>query len=152
MSVRIEIFESLSSKLKDMNFFKIIDIYKGQFSEEDANSISSYPAAYVSISNIEYEETTVDFVEGNATIDIYVFFRQFENTDILDKNKPSTLEMLKIMDDIVDELHGTSGKFFSELSQNAEEDLSFRYGKPAFRMSFSTGIVKRIEANNYTIL
>lgn len=151
MSVRVEIFNELSSRLDGMNFFQIIDIYKGQFSDEDANGISHFPAAYVSISRIDYEEMTVDFIEGRAVVDVYVFFRQFDNTDILDKNKPSSIDILNIMDEIVDELHGATGNFFSELSQTAEEDLSFIYGKPAFKVSFSTEIRKRVELDNYIL-
>ncbi|WP_442265884.1 hypothetical protein ACSIGC_16545 [Tenacibaculum sp. ZS6-P6] len=151
MSVRVEIFNELSSRLENMNFFQIIDIYKGQFSDEEANGITNFPAVYISISKIDYEEMTVDFIEGRAVVDVYVFFKQFNNTDILDKNKPSSLEILTIMDETVDKLHGATGSFFSELSQTGEEDLSFIYEKPAFKISFSTEIRKRVELGNYIL-
>jgi len=151
MSVRIEIYETLSQKLADLNYFEIIDIYKGQFSDEEANRISHFPCTFVTINSIDYEETMFDLIEGTALIDVHVFFRQFSDTEVGSNEQEEALEILTIMDTVVDELQGTSGNFFSELSQVSEEDLSYIYLKPAFKVTFSTIIRKRIDNNNYLL-
>lgn len=151
MSVRKEIYEILSNKLNTLNYFQIIDIYKGQFNDENANNINVFPAVYISIGNISYEEAVLDFVEGVAQVDVFVFFKKFEDTSVGANNQADSLAILSIMDTIVDELQGSYGSFFTELSQVSEEDLSFTYGKPVFKVSFSTNIIKKVEGVNYIL-
>ncbi|SNR16525.1 hypothetical protein [Tenacibaculum jejuense] len=151
MSVRKEIYELVSTKLAALGTFNEIDLYKGQFDEESSDDLSSFPAAYISIGSISYEDMVLNVLEGSLLLDVYVFFEQNTDTKVGASNQELSLAILSTIDNVVESIQSTSGNFFTDLTQTAEEDLTPTYKRPVYKITFSTNIYKKVDAVNYIL-
>ncbi|WP_299713632.1 hypothetical protein [uncultured Tenacibaculum sp.] len=151
MSVRKEIYQSVASKLDAIGTFTLIDLYKGQFDEEDSNGLNRFPAAYISIGSITYQDMVLDVLEGGLQLDVYIFFKQDADTEVGASNQETSLAILSTIDDVVEAIQKTSGNYFTDLTQIAEEDLTPTYKRPAYKVTFSTNIYKKVGITNYIL-
>lgn len=151
MSVRKDVYNSIASELEALGKFNLVDLYKGQFDEENITNIPRYPAAFISINNIEYQDMSMDIQEGNLIVDVYVFFDRNDEISLEEPNRENSLEILTVLDDVVNALQKTYGEFFTSLSQITDQDLTPTYKNPSFKISFSSMVFKRLEMADYIL-
>ncbi len=150
MSVRKEIHNLISAKLETLDLYHWIDMYKGQMNNKESYP-TGFPCAFVSIGSIKYEDMTLGIKEGNLILDIYIFFEKGGDTFNSAADKENSLTILDTVDETIEELENFKGGLFTELSQNGEEDLTERYKRPAFKISFEATIYKRMKNNDYVL-
>lgn len=151
MSVRKEIYNKVSAELKTLDFMQWIDLFKGQMTNKNDSYPTGFPSAFISIGRINYEDMTMGIKEGKLILDIYVFFNKGGDTFVDAEDKDTSLEILDQTDTIVETLEGLQGDFFTEINQSGEEDLTERYQRPAYKLSFDTLIYKRINKPDYVL-
>lgn len=151
MSVRIEIYNKVSAKLKELDFMEWIDLFKGQMTNKNDSYPTGFPCSFVSIGRINYEDMTMGIKEGRLILDIYVFFNKGGDTFIGAEDKDTSLEILNQIDSVIETIEGLLGEFFTEINQSGEEDLTQSYQRPAYKLSFDTLIYKRIKKPDYVL-
>ncbi len=150
MSVRKELYNALASKLEQVGI-KTVDLYKGQLSGANEDYPTNFPAGYISISNIKWEDMTMGAKEGNAFVKIYLFFNKGGDTFIGAADKEETLKILDTQEDVIEEIEGIEGNLFTPLSQTDEDDQTERYKRPTYIITFETLAYKRIKKLGYVL-
>ena len=151
MSVRKEIYNTISAKLKELKIFDWIDLYKGQLTNKNDSYPTGFPAAFISIGRIKWDDMTMGIKEGNGLIKIYLFFNKGGDTFVDAKDKDDSLLILDTQDNVIEELEGIENNCFTPLSQTDEEDVTEGYQRPAYIITFETIAYKRIKKPNYVL-
>ncbi|MDB0601085.1 hypothetical protein PL373_07985 [Tenacibaculum maritimum] len=149
MSVRKEIYNTVAAKLATLNKFDWIDLYKGQLNNKNDSYPTGFPVAFISIGRIAYEDMTMNVQEGRVTIDLYLFFNKGGDTFIDATDKDTSLKILDTLDTTVNAIQWIATDCFTDISQTGEEDLTERYQRPAYKLSFSTIVYNRLKYPNY---
>lgn len=150
MSIRKELYNKTVEKLDSLSMYQTIDLNKGQINNPQKNYPISYPAALISIDQINWQDMTFNTQEGNVILNVYLFFERFGDTFKGASDKENSLEIL-------DQIHTTaqslqwlySENYFTELNLISEEDLTQNFDRPAFKISFSTNCFQKLKIPNY---
>lgn len=151
MALRKDIYNAVSSKLDQLKRFEWIDLYKAQLDNKNENYPTGFPCALISISRIQFEDMTLNAQEGRVQVDVYLFFNKGGDTFVGAADKASSLEILDTLDEVVCIVQWLDGDCFTPLTQIADEDLTERYQRPAYRLTFSTLTYNRLTHPNYAI-
>lgn len=145
MSIRKIIHDSIATVLNSHTEWA--DVWKAQVGAKDTKEKQypfNFPAGFVSIRNIQWEDMTLDVKEGNVLIDVYLFFNKFGDTFEGATDKDTSFEDIDVVETIADELHWIEESPFKELTQVNEEDMTERYERPAFKLTFKTIVYKQV--------
>lgn len=137
MSTRKEVYNKISNKLSELNYFEWIDLFKGQITSKE-DYPTGFPCVFISIGTIQYENMTSAMREGKNQIEIYLFFEKGGDTFFTADDKNKSLEILDIVTSVSDNLAFLEGDCFTQLELTGEEDLTERYQRPAYKLSFTT--------------
>ncbi|MFL0104964.1 hypothetical protein [Tenacibaculum maritimum] len=151
MSVRKELYNAVASKLSELKIFDWIDLYKGQLSNPNDNYPTGFPAAFISIGRINYEDMTMNVQEGEGVLELYIFFNKGGDTFEGAEDKETSLKILDTLDTVVNTVQWLQSEYFQELTQIGEEDLTQRYNRPAYKLSFSLLVYNRLKQPNYVL-
>ncbi len=148
MSIRKIIHNAITTELnKDEYGLEWVDMWKAQFGAKDAKEKQypyNFPAAFVSIKNIVWEDEVNDNKTGAVSIDIWLIFEIFGDTFEGASDKDTSFEIIDTVEAVADGLHWIEESPFKELTQISEEDLTERYERPVFKLSFETLVYKQV--------
>ena len=148
MSIRKVIHDAVTTEMnKPVYGLKWVDMFKGQFGANDDKEKQypyNLPAGFVSVKNIVWEDEVNDAKTGTVTVDVWLVFNIFGDTfeGATDKNK--SFEIIDTVEAVADGLHWIEDSPFKELTQRSEEDLTERYNRPVFKLSFETLVYKQV--------
>lgn len=148
MNARKELYEAVSERLTTLNLFKWIDLYKGQLNSNEDNP-TGFPCAFVSVGTVAYQNMTVGNREGTNTIEVFLFFEKGGDTFYSAVDKANTLAILDNLSLVSDHLEHLEGDCFTALELTQETDLTERYQRPAYKLSFSTLIYNHNKNHGY---
>lgn len=160
MSVKKEIYLATSGKINELketakagssSTFKTIDLWKAQVGAggNDKDSVV-YPAAFVSIANIAWEDMTLNIQEGTARVSIYLFFSRHGDTFVGAKDLLDSLKILDIIQQVVEKIQWVyKDNFFTELTQTGDQDVTDRYKRPACILTFEAQAYNKLKLPNY---
>ncbi len=137
MNTRKEIYQKVSEKLSSLAHFNWIDLYKGQLNSNE-DSPTGFPCAFISIGAIEHQNMTNGIREGRSTIELFLFFEKGGDTFFTAQDKETSLSILNIVTNVADNLEYLEGDCFTALELFQETDLTERYQRPAYKLSFTT--------------
>lgn len=137
MNARKEVYNKTSTKLHELEFFAWIDLYKGQLNSNQDHP-TGFPCAFISVGNIEYQNMTNGIREGKTLVEIYLFFEKGGDTFFTAKDKETSLSILDIVSSVADNLEHLEGECFTSFELTNESDLTERYQRPAYKISYTT--------------
>lgn len=146
MSLRKIIHDAIATKI-NATAVQWVDVWKAQVGSKDAKELQypfPFPASFISIKRITWEDMTGDAKEGTVEIDVYLFFEKFGDTFEGATDKDDSFADIDLVETIADDLHWIEDSPFKELTQTAEEDLTDRYERPAHKLSFQTIVYKQV--------
>ena len=76
MSLRKEIHDLISGRLTAQAAYQLVDMWKAQITPTKSKLVEGFPAAFVSIGAINWQDMTLGVKEGAVTIDVYLFFNK----------------------------------------------------------------------------
>lgn len=125
--------------LKDDEKLMYVDFNKGQFDEPQNSYPVARPAVLISIAESETEHMTRGWLEGTATISLYLILDNRHNSFVGAQDYTDSLEILDLIDDIVNHVVFTCGDTFDAISYDREERLPYEFdGLQKHLMGFST--------------
>lgn len=140
-----ELHNAIAANVDAQPFVKWTDMWKNQVTKLRNKYPFNYPAAFISIRNIPWQDMTFNVKQGTATIDIYVFFDLWQDTFEGASDKNDSMAILDQLETVANDLHWLENDFIiSELTQIGEEDLTDRYERPAHRLTFACEVRKQI--------
>lgn len=142
--MRKELHNAFAAKLDSNAQVKWADMWKNQVTKARNKYPFNYPATFVSIRSVPWQDMTFNVKEGTATVDVYIFFDKYGDTFEGASDKANSLLMLDLLDTLANDLHWLTGESFGETTQIGEEDLTDRYDRPAHRLTFQCQVGKRI--------
>jgi len=148
-SVRKELYNAITDKLKELNLYEWIDLDKAQVDRQKENYPFYFPAAFIRIRNIQYEDMTLDMQEAEATIDVLVFFDRYGDTFDGAVDRTESLNILDNLDVTIQKLQWEEVESFGIMTNTNDEDLTERYKRPAYKLTFKTIIYKCLNTDNY---
>ena len=147
MSVRKAVHDAVAGQLELQSVYTMVDMWKAQITPTKNKFAPGFPAAFVSIKNIKWEDMTLDQKQGNVAIQIYLFFDKYGDTFEKATDKEKSFEIMDMMEESSEKIHWLQENIFSELTQTGEEDLTEQYGRPVYRLTFETLVYKQIREN-----
>ena len=145
MSVRKKIHDPIAAQLTNMETFTMVDMWKAQLTPSKNSFKAGFPAAFISIGNIAWEDGINNAKEGSVTVNVYLFFDKYGDTFEGAIDKEESFSIMETMETAGEKIHWLEGEAFAEITQTAEVDLTERYGRPAYMLSFSTLVYKQIK-------
>lgn len=145
MSVRKALHDPIADQLTKMGKFTMVDMWKAQITPSRNTFAPGFPAAFVSIGSIKWEDGNNNAKEGQTTINVYLFFDKYGDTFETAVDKEESFQIMETLETAAEKIHWLEGKVFTEMTQTDEADLTERYGRPAYMISFSTLVYKRIK-------
>lgn len=145
MSLRKIIHDAIAAKL-DVHT-EWTDVWKAQVGVKDNKEKQypfNFPAGFVSIKRIVWQDMTLNAKEGTVDIEVFVFFNKFGDTFEGATDKDNSFADIDTVETIADDLHWLEDSPFKELTQTAEEDLTERYERPAWKLTFQTIVYKQV--------
>ena len=153
MALRNDLYLAVSNKLDQLNRFEWIDLYKAQLDNKNEAYPTGFPCAFVSVSRIQYEDMTMNAQEGNAQVDVWLFFNKGGDTFMDAADKSHSLEVVDITDEVVRAIQWLEGDTFTPLQQTGDVDITEQFKRPAYKLSFTTETyTKLINPHYVTIL
>lgn len=150
--IRSKAYLTINEKLKELNTFKTSDLWKGQVTTSatiKSNPVV-YPASFVSIGAIQWEDMTMNIQEGKLKIMLYLFFNKYGDTFDGASDQLDSLEILDTLNDVVEKTQWLSAEnHFTELTQTNEQDVTERYGRPAYILTFEADCYNKLKLPNY---
>lgn len=143
MSIRKIIHNALEGKIKATSKFNWIDVWKAQVGKAESYPFN-FPAAFISTKRITWQDMVMNVQEGKVEIDVWLFFEEFGDTFEGATDKDTSFEDIETVELIANDLQWTEEDPFKELTLIAEEDISERYQRPAFKLTFETILYKQI--------
>ena len=150
MSIRKSIHDNITNRIKALNEYDWIDIWKAQLDRGSNSYPHGFPCAFVSINTINYEDITRNVKEGRVIIDVYLFFNTHGDTFEGASDKAETFAIIDIVERTGEAIHWIEeGETIREITQISEDDLTTRYNRPAYKLSFETIIYQKLNLDNY---
>lgn len=150
MNVRKEAYLTLVKKLEELNSYKTIDLWKSQVNNPKESNPIVYPAAFVSIEAINWNDGTLNIKEGELTLNIYLFYNRGSDTFSTATDLHSSL---KILDDVQETINGLQWIYkencFTELTLTREQDVTERFKRPAFVLTFNANCFQTLKNPDY---
>lgn len=147
MSTRKEIYLKLSQVLSEMEVYTHIDLYKAQLDNPNDSVPFCMPAAFISINSIDYESMPFATKEQKAQIDILLFFDVGGDTFNGAADQQNTLDLMDIVERTKIVLDCLQWSHFSPLELITDQDLTQRYQRPAYKISFTTVLFNRLKVS-----
>lgn len=144
MSVRKAIHDQIAQRLTAQNVYECVDMWKAQIKPNENKFVAGFPCAFVSVKNIVWDDLTFGFKEGTTTIEVFIFFNLYGDTFETATDKDASMAIIDVVEDAAETIHWLVGQPFSEITQTNEEDLTERYGRPAYKITFNTLVYKQI--------
>lgn len=148
MSIRKIIHNAITTELnKPVYGLKWVDMWKAQFGVKDAKEKQypyNFPAGFVSVRNIAWVDEVNDNKTGTVSIEVWLIFNQFGDTFEGAVDKDTSFEIIDTVEAVADGLHWIEDSPFKELTQVGEEDLTERYERPVFKLTFETLVYKQV--------
>jgi len=153
MSIRKIIHDAIVGELNrevdDVKVYdlKWIDMWKAQFGAKDDKEKQypyNFPAAFISVKNIAWIDEVIDNKTGTVTIDVWLVFNKFGDTFEGATDKDDSFAIIDLVESIADGLHWIEDSPFKELTQISEEDLTERYERPVYKLTFQTIVYKQV--------
>jgi len=149
MNVRKEIYKTLSPVINGITAIEWVDLWKAQMNRPKEHYPFGFPAVFIGINNISYQDMTLGTKEGRAQIDLYVFFDKYGDTFAGADDQDNSLLILDTLDEIVQTVEDTEGGLFTGLKLSGDEDVSTRYNRPAYILKFECLIYNPVKADEY---
>lgn len=141
MSVRKIVKNAFIARLQDTGYYHWIDLWRGQMNGQNKGYPASFPAAYIEISNVNYIDRTMNLTEGDCTVNIYLFFHIGTDTFAGAKDAPLYDAILDSITQTTDALQWMQEETFPDgFTLVSETDISERYNRPAFMLTFTAPI------------
>ena len=151
MPLRKDLYIAVSEKLDSLKRFEWIDLYKGQLDNKDEAYPTGFPCAFVSVSRIQFEDMTLNAQEGRVQVDVWLFFNKGGDTFVDAADKAESLDIIDTTDEVVAAIQWLDGDCFTPMQQIADEDLTERFKRPAYKLSFSTLTYTKLTHPHYVI-
>ena len=148
-SVRKELYLAISERLNTLGIYHWIDLWKSQLDSSDHKYPFDFPAAFISIKDIDYEDMTLDVQEGMLAIEILLFFNRYGDTFHTAQDKNKSLDILDNIDKTQQAIQWLEGENFSKLTRRRESDVTDIYKRPAYSISFTSIIYYNLNTNSY---
>ncbi|CAL2108192.1 conserved hypothetical protein [Tenacibaculum sp. 190524A02b] len=149
MNVRKEVYKIISDKLTTLDTYNTIDLWKAQVNSSEKDPVS-YPAAFVAIEAIKWEDLTLNIQQGDLTVNLYLFYNRYGDTFSNAVDKEDSLQILDNMQQTIDAIQWLhKNELFTELSLKKEQDLTERYKRPAFVLTFTAECYNQLKHPNY---
>ena len=145
MSVRKKIHDLIAAQLTSMETFTMVDMWKAQLTPSENSFEAGFPVAFISIGNITWGDGIYNAKEGSVTVNVYLFFDEYGDTFESATEEEESFSIMETMETAGEKIHWLEGEAFSEITQTAEVDLTERYGRAAYMLSFSTLVYKQIK-------
>lgn len=145
MSIRKLIHDPMATIVEQQTQWT--DVWKAQVGANDIKEKQypfNFPAGFISIGRIQWEDMTLNVQEGNVLIDVYLFFNKFGDTFEGATDKEDSFADIDVVETIADELQWLEGSPFKELTLVIEEDLAERYNRPGWKLTFKTIVYKQV--------
>lgn len=148
MSIRKIIHDAITTELNKAEYgLQWVDMWKGQFGAKDAKEKQypyNFPAGFVSVRNIAWVDEVNDAKTGTVTIDVWLVFNKYGDTFEGASDKEDSFAIIDTVEGVADGLHWIEDSPFKELTQIGEQDLTERYDRPVFVLSFETLVYKQV--------
>ena len=144
MSLRKEIHDLISARLTAQAVYEVVDMWKAQITPTKDNLVQGYPAAFISIGAINWQDMTLGVKECAVTIDVYLFFNKYGDTFDGATDREDSFAIIDTVEASAEAIHWLTDNDIMEITQTGETDLTERYGRPAFKLTFTTTAYKQI--------
>lgn len=148
MSIRKIIHNAITTELIKPEYgLQWVDMWKAQFGVKDAKEKQypyNFPAGFVSVRNIAWIDEVNNNKTGSVSIEVWLIFNQFGDTFEGASDKDTSFEIIDTVEAVADGLHWIEDSPFKELTQVGEEDLTERYERPVFKLTFETLVYKQV--------
>lgn len=140
MKLRKELYLKISKQLEGVEKIQHVDLWKSQLPKKTSDNSYpfGFPAAFISIADIDWEDMTQAVQEGQVNVSIYIFFERGGDTFDTAIDKEQSLAVLDTITNIIDKVQWLSSDNFRPLCQNSEADVTSRFGRPAYMITFNT--------------
>lgn len=140
MDASKEIFKTVTDALEALDVYEWVDLNKGQMARPQEHYPFGFPSAFVSTGRMRLEDMTHDLKEGDNIIEVLIAFDKYGDTFAGAVDQEESLVMLDTLAATAKALHWLTGETFEEITQTGREDLTERYGRPTYKLIYTTVI------------
>jgi len=103
---RIDIFNDIKTAVEAVPGIQTVRLFNSQFDNEESETAFNYPAVFIEISEIEYENKTRSLQDANYTFILHCGFVSYDTEDVT---------ILTTIDNIHKAVHGLDGNGYTPL-------------------------------------
>ncbi|MEM8506226.1 MAG: hypothetical protein AAF717_00290 [Bacteroidota bacterium] len=145
MGVRKDIHLKVTATIQATNTQQWVDMWKNQINRQREAYPFNFPASFVSIRRIPWQDMQLNVKEGPMTLEVYVFFNKWRDTFEGAADQANSLDIIDVVETLANDLHFLEDDaIINDFTQVDEEDISIAYGRPGYRLVFTAHVRKQI--------